>query len=247
MGKDDKHEAKYKFYKNNIFTSLKTILFLTLENIEDKELQLIILLTRVSELILSYEYDVFLGNQKNPDYATKRKEVHKFFINGNNYSNKLKKAIEKLGIITEEYRNPAEHHYVITKPMSNIIKDSYDIIFDIMSSNISKNTVAKIFSENNKLHLEYCILYCKIKDITYILDKLMFKYKDGFSFDYYEKNRCTKTYLFNMLSGSIFNRHYLALEYINSEITNELLKEIKKYMTDSKNSDINKLFLDLIK
>lgn len=246
MGKDDKHEAKYKFYKNNIFTSLKTILFLTLENIEDKELQLIILLTRVSELILSYEYDVFLGKQKNPNRASHWENVNNFFINGDNYSKKLKKAIEKLGEITKEYRNSAQHHYVITKPMSNVIKDSYDILFDIMSSNISKNTVSKIFSENKQIHLEYCILYCKIKDITCILDKLMFKYKDVFSFDYYEKNRCTKRYLFNMLSGSIFNRHYLALEYINPEITNELLKEIKDYMINSKNYDINKLFLDNI-
>lgn len=246
MGKDDKHEAKYKFYKNNIFTSLKTILFLTLENIEDKELQLIILLTRVSELILSYEYDVFLGKQKKPDYASYWKDVNNFFIKENNYSNQLKKAIEKLGEITEEYRNPVQHHYVITKPMSNVIKDIYDIIFDIMSSNISKNTVSKIFSENKQIHLEYCILYCKIKDITCILDKLMFKYKDNFSNVYYVKGKFTKKYLFNMLSGSIFNRHYLALEYINPEITNELLKEIKDYMINSKNSDINKLFFDNI-
>lgn len=87
MGKDDKHEAKYKFYKNNIFTSLKTILFLTLENIEDKELQLIILLTRVSELILSYEYDVFLGKQNKPDYATKWQKVHDFFKESRNILN----------------------------------------------------------------------------------------------------------------------------------------------------------------
>lgn len=242
MGKDDKHEAKYKFYKNNIFTSLKTILFLTLENIEDKELQLIILLTRVSELILSYEYDVFLGNQKNPNYATKWQKVHDFFQEEKEYS-ELETTIKKLGDIIEYHRNPAQHHYKNEKPMSNLIKDSYDIIFDIMSSNISKNTVEKIFSENRKIHLEYCILYCKIKDITCILDKLIFKYKEVFSFHYYKKNRCTKTYLFNMLSGSIFNRHYLALEYINSEITNELLKEIKDYMTNTKNSDIDKLFL----
>ena len=247
MGKDDTHGAKYKFYKNNIFTSLKTILFLTLENIEDKELQLIILLTRVSELILSYEYDVFLGKQEKPDYASYWKDVNKFFIEGNNYSNQLKKAIEKLEEITEEYRNPAQHHYVITKPMSNVIKDSYDIIFDIMSSNVSKNTVSKIFSENKKIHLEYCILYCKIKDIACILDNLMFKYKDDFSNFYHKKNKCSKKYLLDtLLISSIFNRHYLALEYINPEITNELLKEIKKYMTDSKNSDINKLFLDNI-
>lgn len=132
--------------------------------------------------------------------------------------------------------------------MSNVIKDSYDIIFDIMSSNISKNTVSRIFSENKQIHLEYCILYCKIKDITCILDKLMFKYKDDFSNIYHKKNKCSKKYLLDtLLISSIFNRHYLALEYINPEITNELLKEIKKYMTDSKNSDINKLFLDIIK
>lgn len=232
------------FYKTNILPSLYSIGILYLDNVRDMDIPLITQVSRISELILGFHYDITLNLQKKPNRASDWKDIHKHFKGDASYSN-LHETFDSIDRIRSTYRNPAQHHYITQNPSHSEIEEALKnmfILFQLENPDICYLCLHKLFQKQNKYHVMFCVLYAKLYNHQGFLDSFTKTYKEQLLAKHWN-HPMPKQKLQDIFNTELFSKKYLAIEYSAIDFMETLKNSSEKYITEFLKTNSAKLFI----
>ena len=230
--------SKEDFYKSNVLPSLHVIASLTFQDIPDKKLPLIILLSRLSEMILTYYHDVEkrqhsnLKPNSNPnnhsEHTSSFTKVYKHFSGTATY-NDCTDLINNINRIYEDFRNPAQHDFVTLSPSDSNITEAYNNFFELVCETRHDfcNTLLKTIFNNSRFrkhHTMYCLLYCHHYSIDPCNDLFMDLYKTSLA-EKFETYKISKKTSKDIVSGIDVQKYNAMLK-----IGDKFLQKLKDHV-----------------